>query len=490
MAEPDGLIRLGYAGGSRTHQRDFAQIASVLSGVLRDHPQCRLVLFRTAAMLPLVELEEFPALQAAAGQIEWRELVSLPGLPEELARFDINLAPLQLGNPFCEAKSELKYFEAAVAGVCTIASPTGPYARAIRDGVTGFLAAGPAQWDAVIRKLLADAELRQTVARAALNEVLWTYGPDRRAQMMHRLITHWRDGSGDLRSAIDGFVLELPQVSGHRRVLAPLPKSETVLSIDHLGEAAVTVVIPLYNYEQTVIEALESVRQQTLYPLDLVIVDDASTDASLERALDWVRAHPSRFNRVQILRNLANSGLAATRNAAFSAAETPYVLPLDPDNSLRPRCCEALLTALDASPAAYAYPVIQEYGGRTGLIGAAPFDPSRLIGGNFIDAMALVRKSAWSAVGGYEPMSGWEDYDFWCAMTEMGLAGLCLGGEALADYRVHEASMLHQVTDQVATKQAIIAAIQQRHAWVRVTRPVELPSAATPFGSDGTACLS
>ena len=48
---------------------------------------------------------------------------------DEKARFDINLAPLEVGNPFCEAKSQLKFFEAGLVNCTTIASPTGPVPR-------------------------------------------------------------------------------------------------------------------------------------------------------------------------------------------------------------------------------------------------------------------------------------------------------------------------------------------------------------------------
>ena len=50
------------------------------------------------------------------------------------------------------------------------------------------------------------------------------------------------------------------------------------------------VVIPLYNYASEVVEALDSVRNQTLNDLDLIIVDGCSTDKSLEVALGWAKA--------------------------------------------------------------------------------------------------------------------------------------------------------------------------------------------------------
>ena len=215
----DGMVRLGYASGSRTHQRDFAEIASILPNVLRAHPECRLVLFRAPGNVSMVEIEEFPQLRPFAKQIEWRDLVPLRQLPEEIARFDINLAPLQLGNVFCGAKSELKYFEGALAGVCTVASPVGPYARAIQHGRNGFLAATPARWEAILLQLLEDPALRQTIAQTALNDVLWTYGPDRRAQLMRRMLAAWQGGP----AAADAFVLE----QGRRKHSAPPRRSRS-----------------------------------------------------------------------------------------------------------------------------------------------------------------------------------------------------------------------------------------------------------------------
>lgn len=482
-AQPDGLLRLGYASGSRTHQRDFAEVASILPSVLRAHPECRLVLFQANADVKLVDLHEFPDLEPFAAQIEWRDLVPLQRLPQEIARFDVNLAPLQLGNPFCEAKSELKYFEGALAGVCTVASPVGPYARAIQHGSNGFLASTPAQWEAILMQLLDDPALRRQAAQTALNEVLWTYGPDRRVQLMRHVVAEWQGGP----AAADAFVLELGQRPGKPRPGPAVPGGEVVFSSDRLHPSDVTVAIPLYNYDHTLVETLDSVRGQTLQHLDLVIVDDGSTDQSLETALGWARANSERFNRLLVIRNHVNAGLGFTRNAAFSAAETPYVLPLDADNLLRPGCCELLLAAIRQSGAAFAYPVIQEFGGRNGQIGAAPYDPSRFVGGNYIDAMALVARSAWSAASGYAGMRlGWEDYDFWCAVAEAGLFGFALGGSPLADYRVHQSSMLAQVTDTQDVKHRVVAEIERRHPWVAVALPlapkasVGAPAAAPP----------
>ena len=107
-------------------------------------------------------------------------------------------------------------------------------------------------------------------------------------------------------------------------------------------------------------------RARTLTALDLVIVEDRSTDASLDVALRWARANAPRFNRLLVLRNCTNVGLSRTRNTGFDVAETPFVLPLDADNRLLPECAVRCLRTLQETGAVFAYPVIRIFGAQTG----------------------------------------------------------------------------------------------------------------------------
>jgi glycosyltransferase involved in cell wall biosynthesis len=470
-APDDGLVRIGYASGSRTHQRDFAEAAGAVARVLAERPHCRLVLFEARGGLDkLLDVDEFAAIDVRPQQIEWWPMMPLQQLPEAMARFDINLAPLQPDNPFCDAKSELKYFEAALVEVPTIASPTGPMRRAIRDGETGLLAASEDAWYRALIALVDDAALRQRLAHAAYLDVLWRYGPERRAERVLSMLRQVQGGPEGSRA----FALEMSRETATRPPSPLIPESETIFASDRLGDAAVTVIVPLYNYAGFIVEALESVRAQTLETLDLIVIDDASTDDSLAVARDWAERNHARFNRILVLRNRANAGLARTRNAGFDAAETPFVLPLDADNRLLPECCARTLAVAQEQGAAFAYPGIQYFGGMDHVIGMAPFVPMKLAGGNYIDAMALVAKPTWVAVGGYVHIEhGWEDYDFWCRFAERGLLGVRVG-EVLAEYRVHEASMLHTATDVVDNKRQVIAALEGRHAWLSV--PYREPS--------------
>ena len=472
-AQPsDGLIRIGYAGGTRTHQKDFAVVVDAVAHVLRERENCRLVLFRWSEdKQPVVYADEFASMSGLEHQIEWRDLVPLRELPEEMARFDINLAPLEVGNPFCEAKSELKFFEAALVDVCTIASPTGPFKRSIRDGINGFLATDQASWYTILLSLVDDPGLRSRISHAAYYDALQMFGPRRLTDETGSLMEQLKGGESAARA------FELSLLRGARG-LSPAPKvpeSEVMFATDCLQAADVTVVIPLYNYAHYVTEALNSVYSQTLKVLDLVVVDDQSNDESLSVVLEWVKRNAKRFNRVQVLRNRVNSGLGLTRNTGFEAAETPFVLPLDADNRLLPECCEACLQEIRRSNAAFAYPTIRKFGDSVDLMGTSQYWPQRLAGGNYIDAMAMISKTAWVLVGGYDRMvhNGWEDYDFWCRLAERGLFGHSVE-RVLAEYRVHEQSMLRTTTDPGDNKRRLIADVQQRHAWTTVPDPMPM----------------
>jgi SAM-dependent methyltransferase len=113
--------------------------------------------------------------------------------------------------------------------------------------------------------------------------------------------------------------------------------------------------------------------------------------------------------------------------------------------------------------------------------------PQRLVGSNYIDAMALVRTSAWAAAGGYRPGVGWEDYDLWCRLAEAGRCGVQVP-EDLALYRVHADSMLHTVTHRGDGLEAARAGISEAHPWLRLC-PAEEPSHAATVPATPAAPL-
>ncbi|EHH67801.1 glycosyltransferase [Gluconobacter morbifer] len=477
-------VRIGYATGSRTHQRDFARACSALAEVLAQRPQARLVLFREKDNhRPVLLMEEFPALRAVESQIEWRDMVPLSQLPAEFARFDISIAPLETGNVFCEAKSEIKFFEPALAGSATIVSPTAPFRRIVRNGETGLLADTEDDWKAALLTLIDNPGQRLRMARDAYHDVLWPFSPQAQSRRMKLALTSLRndeDAAASVETLLARQRLGRPEVP-------VIPDSETLFHHDALAEADVSVVITSYNYAAHILDALDSVASQTLLLLDLIVVDDGSTDDSTDLVLAWMERKRDRFNRLILRRSLHNAGLGGARNIGMDAAETPFILQLDADNTLRPAACDTLLKAMTFGTA-YAYPVIECFGekgpiparsdtdlpsppGATALLGDLPFHPLALVSGNRVDAMAMIAKWAWAAAGGYyvsREAMGWEDFDLWCTFAEMGLPGH-LVPDILADYRQHDSSMTNTSTEKATQKARVVDFVQQRHPWIRLT---------------------
>jgi glycosyltransferase involved in cell wall biosynthesis len=173
----DGCLRVGFASGTPTHTRDFATIAEAIADFLADNPNARFVL------VGYLNLARFPCLLLHKDRIECRPAVPLANLYAELARFDINLAPLEVGNPFCEAKSEIRYTAAAALGIPTIASATAPMRQTIIDRETGLLAAEAGEWRGLLQQLSDDPALRAKLGEAARIDTRMCFGPEKTGRL-------------------------------------------------------------------------------------------------------------------------------------------------------------------------------------------------------------------------------------------------------------------------------------------------------------------
>lgn len=205
------------------------------------------------------------------------------------------------------------------------------------------------------------------------------------------------------------------------------------------GRPSVSVVIPCFNDGKFLPEAVASVTDLRRDDVELVVVDDGSTDEHTLGALDRLRARG-----VCVLRQ-ENRGLAAARNAGVRAARAELILPLDSDNRIREPYLTTAVSMLAEDPrAGIVYGDAEYFGERTGPWRVAEFDLVRLANGNFIDACALYRKTVWESVGGYDetmPAMGWEDWDFWLRAAQHGWGFRHLHTVAF-DYRVRSGSML------------------------------------------------
>ncbi len=237
----------------------------------------------------------------------------------------------------------------------------------------------------------------------------------------------------------------LATVEHHQRTRPPSDAVRALLerSQDVAGPSPlVSVVIPCFNHARLLEEAVDSVTAQTLADVEVIVVDDASSDDTAETTVRLAALHPRLALR--LLQNDENRGLAETRNAGFRHARAPLVFPLDADNRIAPTCLAELRDALEREDAAFAYSWRQEFGESDALVKPPPFDLKRMRRGNTIDAMALIRKAAWETVGGYKSIMryGWEDYELWLNFGSRGYRGV-LVEKPLVWYRVSSTSMVH-----------------------------------------------
>lgn len=93
-------------------------------------------------------------------------------------------------------------------------------------------------------------------------------------------------------------------------------------------ELLISVVMPAFNAEETIGEAIQSVLEQTHKELELIIVDDASTDKTLSIAVEYAR----KDTRIRVLENIGNIGVSCSRNNGVDAANAEWIAFLDSDD--------------------------------------------------------------------------------------------------------------------------------------------------------------
>lgn len=199
---------------------------------------------------------------------------------------------------------------------------------------------------------------------------------------------------------------------------------------------AVTVVIPCYNMGAFIGEAVYSILAQTFQAFEIIIVDDGSDDPETILKLDELAA-----NGFTMLRT-CRRGVAAARNWGIQAALGRYILPLDADDLIEPSYLEKAVQLLEQDPAVGIVSCDAElFGEASGVLRLPDFSRERLLSENLLFASAVFRKNDWQAAGGYctSLRFGWEDWDFWIAMTRRGTRVARIP-EALFKYRIRSES--------------------------------------------------
>jgi hypothetical protein len=173
-------------------------------------------------------------------------------------------------------------------------------------------------------------------------------------------------------------------------------------------EEAVGVVVPMHNAERTIGATLASICAQSHAALDVIVVDDGSTDGSAAIVEACARHDP----RVRMVRQ-AGVGVAAARNAGANATDAAWLAFIDADDVWAPPKIASQLAALrDAGPAAglaYCWFASIDFDGRVISFGPQPMHEGQVLRAlchaNWIGngSSLLLRRSAFERAGGYDP---------------------------------------------------------------------------------------
>jgi len=162
-----GSVKIGYFSGTISHNKDFATVTAALLAIMEKYPQVELFLAGP--------LDTQNALNKFKDRVKQIPFAPRAKHFKNIAGVDINIAPLVIGDPFCEARSELKFFEAGIVQVPTVAAATQTFKEAMIDGLDGFVADGTLEWIQKLERLITDAKLRALMGERSRAVALKNY---------------------------------------------------------------------------------------------------------------------------------------------------------------------------------------------------------------------------------------------------------------------------------------------------------------------------
>ena len=181
-----------------------------------------------------------------------------------------------------------------------------------------------------------------------------------------------------------------------------------------MNHPLVSVIIPLYNQEPYIKEALCSVANQTYTNWEVIVMDDSSTDHSIQVVQEIVQAD-SRF----YLYSQPNSGPSIARNECIARSKGKYILPLDGDDKIAPTYIEKAVEYLECHPnCKLVYCKAEKFGAGSGSWPLPEYKYENLLWENMIFCTAMFRRSDYDKTIGYNPnmVLGLEDWDFWLSL--------------------------------------------------------------------------
>ncbi len=207
----------------------------------------------------------------------------------------------------------------------------------------------------------------------------------------------------------------------------------------------VSVIVPCYNHGCYLADSLGSLLAQTYPYFECIIVNDGSSDNTIEAAEEFTRKD-SRFK----LLNIENGGLSNARNTGIKAATGDLILPLDADDKIDPTYIEKAVRVLADNPDIdIVYCDAQLFGKKNNKWILPEYSLELILGQNCIFCSAIYRRSSYMRTNGYNVnmRGGYEDWDFWLSMIEKG-SKVHKINECLFHYRIRSLSMARSMSKE------------------------------------------
>lgn len=212
----------------------------------------------------------------------------------------------------------------------------------------------------------------------------------------------------------------------------------------------VSIILPVYNGQKYLAQAVESCLNQTFKDFELIIVDDKSTDDSLVIMEAWAK----KDSRIRIIKNEKNKKLPASLNAGFDYARGDYYTWTSDDNILEKNFLETMLGELKKNNVDIVYSnylAIDEDGREFEVCQMAKLGEFPLSGG--IGASFLYKKKVHELLRGYDTrLFLLEDYDFWVRAYLMGFKFFHIIDVVPYRYRRHGASLTETANSKIVTE--------------------------------------
>ena len=198
----------------------------------------------------------------------------------------------------------------------------------------------------------------------------------------------------------------------------------------------ISIILPVYNGERYINRTITSILQQTMTDFELIAIDDCSTDHSLQHLQEWAQ----RDNRIQVVANTQNLGVADTRNKGIALAQGMYICFIDSDDTWHSDKLERQLSFMKQSNSDFtctAYAMVDDEGRfiKNRLITKQQIILEDLLKENYICCSTVILKAELAKQHSMNSAYAHEDYVYWLDLLQTGAKGAVFN-QVLTRYRL------------------------------------------------------